>query len=308
MTAFAIRASNIGRHYGERAALDGFSLDVPTGGVFGLLGPNGSGKSTFIAMLAAMEAPEAGTLEVLGVAPTRATLQRVGTVFQENSADPLMSAGEYLRFAGSLFSMSGAELRTRIPELLTRFGLEPRTNDAVSTLSGGMRRRLEVARALLHKPELLLLDEPTTGIDAEERAILWQALTDSAPGVTVLLATNDLPEADAVCERVAFMQDGRVLASGTPGELKKGLRRESVRIGWPTATDGELARIAYWPGAGEVTRIGDSVLVTTDDASTFVPRLFDLAPGAIRSVTIATASLDDAYFQHVRRRAEGVAK
>lgn len=308
MSPPAVRASNITRHYGERTALDGFTLEVPAGEVFGLLGPNGSGKSSFIAMVAAMEKPESGTLEVFGRSPERAALQRIGTVFQENSADPLMRAGEYLRFAASLFGMNGGELRARVDELLTRFGLGQRAADQVSTLSGGMRRRLEIARALLHRPELLLLDEPTTGIDAEERAILWGALAGSAPGVTVLLATNDLPEADAVCGRVAFLQEGRVVASGTPGELKKGLRRESVRIGWPTATDAELAQVANWPGAGEVTRIGESVLVTIDDASTLVPRLFELAPGAIRSVTIATASLEDAYFQHVRRRADAVAK
>ena len=308
MPPSAIRASNITRRYGERAALDGFSLEVPAGGVFGLLGPNGSGKSTFIAMLAAMEPPESGTLEVLGAAPSRMTLVRTATVFQENSADPLMRVAEYLRFAGNLFGVPGSELRTRIPALLARFGLEQRAADAVSTLSGGMRRRLEVARALLHQPQLLLLDEPTTGIDAEERAILWQALLESAPGVTILLATNDLAEADAVCNRVAFIQAGRVVASGTPAELKAGLRKESVRITWPAVTEADLAQVAGWPGAGEVTCDGDNVMITTDDASTFVPRLFELAPGGIRAVSIATASLEDAYFQHVRRRAEEVPK
>src|SRR5688500_11688307 len=128
MSALAIRASNITRRYGERAALDGFSIEVPTGGVFGVLGPNGSGKSRCIAMLGAREAPEGGKREVLGVARTRVTVQRVGTVFQETSAGPVMRAGEYLRFAGSRFGMSGGELRTRIPELLTRFWLEPRTD------------------------------------------------------------------------------------------------------------------------------------------------------------------------------------
>lgn len=303
MPDFALRAANITRTYGERRALDGFSLDVPTGGVFGLLGPNGSGKSTFIAMLAAMETPESGSLEVLGGPPSRALRGRVATVFQENTADPLMRAAEYLRFAGKLFGLSAVDLKTRIPELLARFGLGERAGDPVSSLSGGMRRRLEVARALLHRPELLLLDEPTTGIDAEERAILWNTLRASAEKVTILLATNDLGEADSVCDAVAFIQSGRVVVTGTPAQLKSGLRRESVRITWPGVSSEQLARVTAWDGAGEVARDGDVVAVTTDDASTFVPRLFDLAPGEIRSVTIATASLEDAYFQHVQRRA-----
>ncbi len=306
MPPLAIRASNITRRYGERAALDGFTLEVPEGGVFGLLGPNGSGKSTFIAMLAAMEQLETGTLEVLDGAPTRSKLKQTATVFQENSGDPLMSTGEYLRFAGSLFGVAAGELRGRIPALLATFGLGQRADDKLATLSGGMRRRLEVVRALLHQPKLLLLDEPTTGVDAEERGILWKALREAAPGVTILLATNDLTEADAVCDRVAFVQAGRVIASGAPAELKAGLRKESVRIGWPAASETDLAQIASWPGTGDVSRQGETVLITTDDASTFVPRLFELAPGAIRTVSIAAASLEDAYFQYVRRRSEGV--
>lgn len=305
MTELAIRAVDVTRRYGERVALNGFSLEVPRGSVFGLLGPNGSGKSTFIAMLAAMQPADAGTIEVFGQAPARTLLRRIATVFQENTADPLMSVSEYLRFSGRLFGVPAADLRVRGFELLEKFGLGPRANDSVSGLSGGMRRRLEVVRALLHRPEMLLLDEPTTGIDAEERSILWRELLDGAGGTTVLLATNDLGEADAVCDNVAFIQNGRVVVSGTPAALKAGLRRESVRIGLTDNTAETVARIAAIPGTGELAQDDATVIVTTDDASTFVPRLFEAAPGAIRSVTIATASLEDAYFQHVRRRGEG---
>lgn len=307
MTDLAIRATNITRYYGQRRALDGFSLDVPASGVFGLLGPNGSGKSTFMAMVAAMEVPAEGTLEVFGSAPSRSLRNVVATVFQENSADPLMRVGEYLDFAGRLFGVRSSELRDRVPAVLGQFGLRDRIRDEVSTLSGGMRRRLEVARALLHRPRLLLLDEPTTGIDAEERSLLWENLRAADAGITILLATNDLAEADAVCDRVAFVQDGKIVISGTPKELKAGLRRESVRIGWASPTANDLAQLAAWPDTGEVTRDDDLVVVTTDDSATLVPRLFELAPGAIRSVSIGTASLEDAYFQHVRRRREAVA-
>lgn len=308
MTDVAIRAVNVSRRYGERTALDGFTLEVPKGGVFGLLGPNGSGKSTFVAMLAAMQPADSGTIEIFGQPQSRQLLRRVATVFQENTADPLMKVSEYLRFSGRLFGVPSGELRARSFQLLEKFGLGSRANDPVAGLSGGMRRRLEVVRALLHEPDLLLLDEPTTGIDAEERSILWRELLDGAGATTVLLATNDLGEADAVCANVAFIQNGRVVVSGTPSALKAGLRRESVRIGLAEASDATIARIAAIPGTGELARDGETVVITTDDASTFVPRLFEAAPGAIRSVTIATASLEDAYFQHVRRRSEGAAK
>lgn len=300
----AIVARGIVREYGERRALDGFSLDVPAGGIFGILGPNGSGKSTFIAMVAAMEHPSSGELRVLGQAPSRALRSKVGTVFQENSADQLMRAAEYLRFAGRLFGVDRRTLQDRVPALLERFGLGERRNDPISTLSGGMRRRLEVARALLHGPELVILDEPTTGVDPEERRILWETLREARGTATVLLATNDLAEADAVCDRVSFVQAGRVVAEGSPAELKQGLRRDAVRITWPTATAEQLAVVASWPGTGTVARNDAVVHVTVDDASTLAPRLFELGGRDIQGVSIEASSLEDAYFQHIRRRVE----
>lgn len=308
MTDLPVSASNIVRTYGDRRALDGFTLDVPRGGVFGLLGPNGSGKSTFISMLAAMDSPSEGTLRVLGESPSRALLRRVATVFQENTADPLMRCGEYLEFAAALFAVPRAEARPRASELLERFGLGDRAHEPVSALSGGMRRRLEVARALMHRPELLLLDEPTTGVDAEERDRLWQTLIRGDDGTTILLATNDLSEADHVCDHVAFMRLGRVVAEGTPRSLKAGLRAETVRIGCKESSADVVARLAALPGAGDVTRSSEVVAVTTDDASAFVPRVFEALPGMVRSVEIVPTSLEDAYFFHVGRQSEGVAE
>ncbi len=300
----AVEASAITRHYGERVALDGFTLDVPRGGVFGLLGPNGSGKSTFITMVAAMDRPATGSLRVLGAEPSVSLRGRVGTVFQENTADPLMRVDETLKLAGRLFGLSSAKVHERSERLLGEFGLAQRSRDLTSTLSGGMRRRLEMARALLHDPDLLLLDEPTTGVDPDERHALWDALLGKERGSrTVLLATNDLGEADAICERVAFIQGGRVVATGTPDELKRGLRREALRVTWESPTAAQLRQVEAWAGEGHVSQDEGMVFITVDDASAFVPRLFELAPGAIRAVSIEKSSLEDAYFQHVSRRA-----
>lgn len=301
MTA-AIRAREVVRRYGERAALDGLSLDVDAGSVFGILGPNGSGKSTFLALVAGGERPDSGDLEVLGERPSRQLRARIGTVFQENAADPLMTPIEYLGFAGRLFGVDGNSATRRGLALLEQFGLAVRAKDAIGTLSGGMRRRLEVARALLHRPELLLLDEPTTGVDPEERRLLWQAVLEGREGATVVLATNDLHEADAVCSAVAFIQRGRVVAVGSPTELKRGLRRQAVRVDVEGSGEGLAERIAGLPGAGEVAVRDGELLVTTDDATRLVPEIFAAAGASIRAIRIDAASLEDAYFQYVERR------
>jgi len=302
----AVTAQGIRRRYGERTALDGFSLEVPEGSVFGVLGPNGSGKSTFLALVAGAERPPEGSLTILGGPPTRSVRARIGTVFQENASDPLMTPLEYLLFAGRLFGVTGQAARERSAELLERFGLAARAKDPISTLSGGMWRRLEVARALLHRPALLLLDEPTTGVDPEERKLLWETVLGERGGATVLLATNDLHEADAVCDLVAFVQAGRVVATGSPAELKRNLRKQTVRVELHSASSEVEAQIAELAGADNVTAANGELLITTDDAVALAARLFEAAGAAIRSLRIDEASLEDAYFQFVQRRKEAV--
>jgi ABC-2 type transport system ATP-binding protein len=303
-----IEARGIVHRYGDRIALDGFHLDVPAGTVFGLLGPNGSGKSTLLSLVAAMERPQAGTLRVFGETPAPASRARVGTVFQENAQDPLMTPAETVSLAARLFGLPRAESERRGDELLGRFGLGDRAGDRIGTLSGGMRRRLELARALMHDPELLLLDEPTTGVDPGERRVLWEALGEAGAGAarTVLVASNDLAEADQACDLVAFLDAGRVAAMGSPAELKRGLRAESLRVTWASATEDDLRTVASWPATGEIVREGDELRLTVDDASALVSRLFELAPTGIRSVSIEPSTLEDAYFHHVRARVQSI--
>ena len=254
-------------------------------------------------MVAAMDRPVEGTLTVLGQTPSPGLRARVGTVFQENTQDPLMTVRETLTLAGRLFGLRGPRLRSRAAHLLEAFGLLERERHLVSTLSGGMRRRLEMARALLHDPDLLLLDEPTTGVDADERKALWGALNDVERGArTILLATNDLAEADTVCDLVAFVRDGCVVASGTPADLKRGLRKEVVQVDWESPMPGQLAEVGAWSETGLVIRKDALIHITCDDASALVPRLFALAPGSIRGLSIRASSLEDAYFQHVGQR------
>ncbi|WP_322818249.1 ABC transporter ATP-binding protein [Tepidiforma sp.] len=301
----AIVAHEVRRRYGERVALDGFSLEVPSGCIFGILGPNGSGKSTFLAMVAGAERPPEGSLTILGETPTLRLRGRIGTVFQENASDPLMSPTEYLLFAARLFGVGRAEARERVAVLLGRFGLAERAGDPIGTLSGGMRRRLEAARALLHGPDLLLLDEPTTGVDPEERRLLWETVGETRGAATVVVATNDLHEAEAVCDRVAFVQAGRVVAEGTPGELKRNLRRQTVRVELAAGREAAAEVIAEAVGRDLVSLVDGELWVTTDDAAGLVPRLFAVAGDAIAGLRIVEASLEDAYFRFVKRRVEG---
>ena len=302
-SAVAVKAAGLSHRYGDRIALDNLSLTVPAGSVFGLLGPNGSGKSTFLSILVAMEHPQAGTLRVLDAAPDSTGKQRMGIVFQENTADPLMTPNEILSLSGRLFGLSRKAVLAKGDALLEQFGLATRADDPVESLSGGMRRRLELARALLHEPELLLLDEPTTGVDPDERQALWAGLraADSASR-TVLLATNDLLEADAVCDEVALLRKGELVAAGTPAELKRGLRAESLVLSWEHPLEPLLGTIESWPDVGTVSTTDVELHITADEAAPLIPRLFELADGAINSISIRPSTLEDAYLHHVGRR------
>ena len=285
---------------GRAVALDGLTLEVPAGSVFGLLGPNGSGKSTLLSLLAGLRAPASGEVRVLGEAPSAALRARTGILFQETCLDPLMTARETLWLSGRLFGLGGGNLRRRIDSLLAAVGLSDRVNALTSTLSGGMKRRLELARVLLPSPELVLLDEPTTGLDPDAEAALWERLlAANRDGATIVLATNRVGEADARCDRVAFLHRGRLVAQGTPSELKAGLRRDAVWVEWPGLTQRAADEIAGWEDVGALTWSAPTLHATVDAASAFVPRLFTLAGDGIRSVRVRESTLEDAYFDIV---------
>ncbi|HXF51317.1 MAG TPA: ABC transporter ATP-binding protein, partial [Dehalococcoidia bacterium] len=196
---------------GERVALHRVSLAVPPGAIFGLLGPNGSGKSTFLSLAAGLRRPTSGAIRVFGAPPGPETRRRVGVLFQEQCLDPLMTARETLWLHGRLYGMPRHRLRERVRAALDSVGLGDRAHDPTRALSGGMRRRLELARALLPEPTLLLLDEPTTGLDPDSKQQLWERLVEaSRNGLTILLATNDVAEAERYCDAVAFFSEGRL--------------------------------------------------------------------------------------------------
>ena len=295
---------------GSGQALDGLTLDVPSGTVFGLLGPNGSGKSTLLSLLVGLREPSAGEVRVLGRPPSAALRARIGLLFQETSLDPLMTLRETLWLHGRLYGLGGHTLRDLIAQNLESAGLADRAGSLISTLSGGMKRRLELARVLLPSPQLILLDEPTTGLDPDAEAALWTRLHQAnEAGATIILATNNVHEADKYCNRVAFIHRGRLAAQGTPAELKSGLKRDAVWVKWPDFPPNLAGEIAAWEGVGNLTWAHPNLHATVDSASAFVPRLFQIAsaiggsaPGggdAIRAIRIRESTLEDAYFDIV---------
>ncbi len=298
-TTRAAEAEAVAFAYEARVALDGLTLSVPAGAVFGLLGPNGSGKSTLLSLLAGLRAPDSGTIRVLGQAPSPAARSRIGFLFQETSLDLLMTVRETLWLHGRLFAMSTVILRQRIDRMLNAIGLAERASDMVRTLSGGMKRRLELGRSLLPSPELLLLDEPTTGLDPDSEQAFWSHLHEiNRDGVTIIVATNNVSEADRHCNSVAFVHRGRIVAHGSPAELKAGLKRDGVWV------EGEFAQqvideVAGWTDVGRLTWAPPLLHATVDSASAFVPRLFQTAGDRITSVRLRESTLEDAYFELV---------
>lgn len=302
LAPYAVAVDRLTYRYGDRVALDGLTLVVPRGAIFGLLGPNGSGKSTLLSLLIARRQADGDGIRILGEAPSDHLRRRIGVLFQEPSLDPAMTVRETLALQARLFAMPRAEAGAAMQRILARVGLADRAAAYTSTLSGGMKRRLEAARALMTSPELLLLDEPTIALDPDSRRALWEYLLEAnAAGTTLLVATNDVAEAERYCTRVALIDRGRLVAEGAPAELKRDLRHDAVRIDWKDDAGPHGDAIARWEGVGSVRVSGATTHVTVDAATPFVTRIFQEHGAAVHAVRIEESTLEDVYFQLVGR-------
>jgi ABC-2 type transport system ATP-binding protein len=281
-TTDAISLEGVSCRFGERRALDDLTLRVPSGSVVGVVGPNGAGKTTLIDVVCGLLVPAAGRISVLGLdvgRDRRALYRRIGVVPQETALYDEVSALENLRLAAALFDVADAE--TKIARQLELVGLADRARDAAGELSGGMRRRLCIARALLHDPELLVLDEPTVGVDVEARHQIWRHIrTLGRQGRTVLLSTNHLDEAEALCDRVAMLREGRLVAEDTPAALVAATGRR-LEI---DCTEAEAPKLRDWlatqPGILGAELLPDGGLVAylgSGDADELVRRAMDVA-------------------------------
>ena len=309
--ANAIEAVDLRKAYGEDVqALDGLTFSVPAGTVFGLLGPNGAGKSTTVKVLTTLAHPDAGAARVAGFdvlgEPARVR-ESIGVVSQAGGLDQEATGRENLRLQGQVFGMGGKGLETRIGELLAQFGLADAGDRLVREYSGGMRRRLDVAQALVHKPQVLFLDEPTTGLDPEVRAEMWEEIARLAgEGLTVLLTTHYLEEADRLAAQLAIVDKGRVVAEGSPDELKRELRGDAIHVELDADADEASVRAALEriDGVGEVLIDERVVHARAEDGARTVPAVLAALEGAaveVGSVTVARPSLDDVYLRFAGR-------
>jgi lipooligosaccharide transport system ATP-binding protein len=293
-----IHARGLVKRFGKFTAVDGIDVDVAPGEAFGFLGPNGAGKSSTMRMVGCVSPPTAGTLRILGLDPVRdgpAIRGRLGVCPQQDCLDPELTVAENLTVYARYFGIPRAVARARAAELLDFVQLSDRARDKVEPLSGGMKRRLTIARALVNEPELVLLDEPTTGLDPQARHLVWERLFRlKQRGVTLVLTTHYMDEAEQLCDRLVVMDGGRIVAEGSPRELiDKYSTREVVELRFGADPLGPyVGRLA---GIGDRAELlPDRVLVYTDDGDAAVAQVHarQLHPG---SVLVRRSSLEDVF-------------
>ena len=307
----AIEATGLVKTYGEVQALDGLSFAVPEGAVFGLLGPNGAGKSTTVKILTTLSRADEGEARVGGhdvVGRAETVRHLIGVVAQKSGLDPEATGRENARLQGQIYGLRGRELDQRIDELLRRFGLADAGDRLVRGYSGGMQRRLDIALALVHRPRVLFMDEPTTGLDPEVRASMWQEISRLAreEGLTVLLTTHYMEEADELASRLVILDRGRLVAEGTPEQLKGELRGDAVHVelGEPEANGRVQTALEQVPGIREATVDGRLLHARADNGARAVPAVLQaLEAGGIEvaAVTVARPSLEDVYLRYAGR-------
>ena len=302
--AGAVLLDQLTHRYGAREALRGVSLTVERGEICGLLGPNGGGKTTTFRILSTALIPSGGSAAVFDhdvVTDAAAVRRQIGVVFQSPSLDLQLTVDENLRHQGHLYGLSGSTLAARMQDVLARLGLTDRARDLAKTLSGGLRRRVEVAKSLLHRPSLLLLDEPATGLDPGARRDLWSALKElqARDGVTALVTTHLMEEA-ARCDRVAILHQGRLVALGTPAALTAAIGGDVLTIATPSP-EALCAQMRRRFG-GEPAVVDGTVRLERAAGHTFLPQLVEAFPGQITAVTVGKPTLEDVFVHHTGHR------
>lgn len=294
--------------YGDRLALDTVSFDVHAGEIFALLGPNGGGKTTLFKLLSTLNAPQEGRISVAGfeVTARRAEVRRsIGVVFQHPSLDAKLSVRENLIHQGHLYGLKGNVLKRRIDELLMLFQLGERARDRVEKLSGGLARRVDLAKGLLHQPSVLLLDEPSTGLDPQARFDFWKHLDRCRreQNLTVLMTTHYMSEADR-CDRVGIIDQGRLVVVGSPEQLKSEISGECLHV------EGEapdaLARDIAARFKVESAVVDGRVRIERERAHAFIPELVEAFPERIRAVSLTQPTLEEVFVHHTGRKFEEV--
>jgi len=300
----AIKTENLVKRFGEVTAVNGVSLEIPEGEVFGLLGPNGAGKTTLISMLSTLVTPTSGAAAVAGFDITTQSLEvrrNIGIVFQEPSVDDLLTGRENLYLHSMLYGLPRAEINPKIKKMLELVKLTDRAGSLVKTYSGGMRRRLEIARGLIHGPKILFLDEPTLGLDPASRKAVWGYIKNlkDAKNTTIILTTHYMEEADALADRIAIIDQGRIIELDTPQALKRKVGQDLVFLKGGIDTDA----IRKLPFISHIEQTGDTFMIGITDPGRNLQTLLNSA-GTVEEVEVRRVTLDDVFLKFSGRQIE----
>ena len=308
-TDSAIRGERLVRQFNGITAVDEVDLDIPRGEIYGFLGPNGAGKSTTVRVLCTLLTPSAGRAFVAGydvADEPDAVRLRIGVALQEAALDPKQTGVQLLRLQGRLYGLTRSEIDQRLYDLARLIDIGDALERPIGTYSGGMKRRLDVAAALVHDPEVLFLDEPTTGLDPVSRARMWEEVRrlNRELNMTIFLTTQYLEEADELADRVGIINDGRLVAEGTPAALKRGVGNDVIvaRLDGDAATaSGGVARVA---GVQGVEARGDELIITAINGPATIGPVAVALNGAVRELTLRTPTLDDVFLELTGNRIE----
>jgi ABC-2 type transport system ATP-binding protein len=312
MSSSAIRCQSVVREFGDFAAVNGVDLDVHPGEIYGFLGPNGAGKSTTVRMLCTLLAPTSGTASVAGfdvVEQPGEVRLRIGAALQEAALDPRQTGTELLLLQGRLYGLSRVAARRRVEELGELIDLGDAIDRRIGTYSGGMKRRLDLAAALVHNPQILFLDEPTTGLDPVSRAVVWDEVRrlNSQLGMTIFLTTQYLEEADALAGRVGIIDHGRIVAEGTPADLKRAIGSDMIVARVDGDARAACAAVERVEGVIGVEAHGNEMMVSTGNGPATISAVAVALSGCgvpIRDLTLRTPTLDDVFLELTGTRIE----
>ncbi len=303
-----IETSKLTRSFNSLTAVDKLDVTVETGEIFGLLGPNGAGKTTTISMLCTILKPTSGTAKVNGFDIVKEATQvrrSIGIVFQDPSVDDRLTGRENLQMHANLYGVAPGEQKSRIDRILKLIELDNRADDILRTYSSGMRRRLELARGLIHYPKVLFLDEPTLGLDPQTRERIWQYVRElkKTHDITVVLTTHYMDEADKLCDRIAIMDYGKIIALNSPAGLKETLAGDvvTVKAKNPKALADEIGKKL---GLEKVQRINDSLEITVRNGKNLLPRIMELATKSkifVDSIVLREPNLEDVFLHYTGR-------